>query len=159
MFFQVTLIYMRVLVQRVIKASVKVEEKTVGEITKGLLLLVGITHTDTEKDVNWLAKKVLNLRVFEDSEGKMNQSLLDVNGSILCVSQFTLYGDARKGNRPGFSEAAHPEQAQKLYNLFVDSLKQTGKVLVETGKFAAYMQVELINDGPVTLMLESPIAE
>ncbi len=150
---------MRVMVQRVSKASVTVEEKVVGSIGKGLLLFVGITHTDSQKDVNWLAKKVLNLRIFEDEEGKMNQSLLDVGGSILCVSQFTLYGDARKGNRPGFSEAAPPEEAQKTYLAFIDSLKQTGKVLVETGKFAAMMQVSLINDGPVTLMLESPPAD
>ncbi len=147
---------MRVLIQRVTKASVKVEGKTIGAITNGLLLLVGITHSDTEKDVKWLAKKILNLRIFEDDEGKMNRSLLDVGGSILSVSQFTLYGDARKGNRPGFGQAAPPEEAQKTYAMFVDSLKQTGKVIVETGKFAAYMQVELINDGPVTLLLESP---
>ncbi|ACF14306.1 D-tyrosyl-tRNA(Tyr) deacylase [Chloroherpeton thalassium ATCC 35110] len=150
---------MRVLVQRVAHASVVVAGETIGKISRGLLLLVGVTHTDSQNDLEWMAKKILKLRIFEDDEGKMNRSVEDVGGAILAVSQFTLYGDARKGNRPSFLEAARPEQAQASYQDFVKMLKLLGSVPVETGQFAAHMEVSLLNDGPVTLMLESPTKE
>lgn len=145
---------MRIVLQRVKKAKVTVEGQIVGEISHGLLLLVGITHEDSEKDIQFLANKVLNLRIFEDATGKMNHSLLDVGGSILSVSQFTLYGDCRKGRRPNFMEAAKPEQALPLYEKFNEELRQAG-IQVETGVFGAMMDVSLVNDGPVTLILES----
>lgn len=145
---------MKIVLQRVKKASVTVEEKIVGEINEGLLLLVGITHDDTIKDAEFLADKIVNLRIFEDDEGKMNLSLKDVGGQILSVSQFTLYGDARKGRRPNFMAAAKPDIAEPLYEKFNEILRQKG-VQVETGIFGAMMEVSLINDGPVTLILES----
>jgi len=150
---------MRVLVQRVAHASVKVEGKTIGKIARGLLLLVGITHSDSEKDLEWMAKKILKLRIFEDDAGKMNRSVEDIGGEILVISQFTLYGDARKGNRPSFVAAARPEQAEKRYDDFVQILKAYGTAPIETGQFAAHMEVSLLNDGPVTLMLETPTTE
>ncbi|OGX78165.1 D-tyrosyl-tRNA(Tyr) deacylase [Exiguobacterium sp. SH31] len=144
---------MRVLLQRVKEASVKVDEQTVGQIDAGYLLLVGVTHEDTEQEVNWLADKVAGLRVFEDAEEKMNLSIQDVAGKVLSVSQFTLYGDTSKGRRPAFTQAAKPDIAERLYEQFNARLRTHGLV-VETGKFGAMMDVGLVNDGPVTLMLE-----
>lgn len=145
---------MRIVVQRSKEANVKVNNEIVGSITKGLVLLVGITHDDTREDAAFLADKVVNLRIFEDEQDKMNLSLLDVDGSILSVSQFTLYGDCRKGRRPNFMAAAKPDYALELYHHFNDLLRLKG-VQVETGEFGAMMDVQLINDGPVTLLLES----
>lgn len=145
---------MRVVLQRSKQANVKVNDEIIGQITHGFVLLVGITHTDTTEDVNYIAEKIVNLRVFEDDEGKMNLSLLDVGGEILSVSQFTLYGDCRKGRRPSFTDAAKPEYANNLYEEFNRALAAKG-VKVETGKFGAMMDVSLTNDGPVTLILES----
>ncbi|QQZ10751.1 D-aminoacyl-tRNA deacylase [Heyndrickxia vini] len=145
---------MRVVLQRSKQANVKVDGEIVGEITNGFVLLVGITHNDTEADVKYLADKIVNLRVFEDENEKMNFSLLDVGGQILSVSQFTLYGDCRKGRRPNFMDAAKPEKAEILYNLFNHMLRDKG-VFVATGQFGAMMDVSLINDGPVTLIVES----
>ncbi len=145
---------MRVLLQRVESASVSVDDKVVGQVGPGLLLLVGVTHEDTEKQAIALAEKAANLRIFSDDEEKMNLSLLDVEGEALVVSQFTLYGDCRKGRRPAFTEAAPPDRANELYLKFVDHLKSLG-VKVETGQFQAMMKISLINDGPVTLMLEN----
>lgn len=144
---------MKVVLQRSKQARVSVDGEIVGEIDKGFVLLVGFTHTDTEETCEWMAEKIVHLRVFEDDEGKMNRSLIDVSGSILSVSQFTLYGDCKKGRRPNFMDAARPEQAEFLYDYFNKVLKEKG-VSVETGKFGAMMDVELINDGPVTLILE-----
>lgn len=145
---------MRIVVQRSKQATVTVNEKTVGEIDSGLVLLVGITHDDTEEDARYLADKIVNLRIFEDESGKMNDSLLDVGGSILSISQFTLYGDCRKGRRPNFMGAAKPEQAESLYNYF-NRLLMEKNIKVETGEFGAMMDVSLINDGPVTLIVDS----
>ncbi|QOY36310.1 D-aminoacyl-tRNA deacylase [Anaerobacillus isosaccharinicus] len=145
---------MRVVVQRTKQASVVVEDKTVGQIDFGFMLLVGVTHDDTEEDVAFLAEKIVNLRVFEDEAGKMNLSLLDVGGQILSVSQFTLYGDCRKGRRPNFMGAAKPDVAENLYNLLNNKLREKG-IKVETGIFGAMMDVQLLNHGPVTLIVES----
>lgn len=145
---------MRVVVQRTKQASVVVDDKTVGQIDFGFMLLVGVTHDDTEEDVAFLAEKIVNLRVFEDEAGKMNLSLLDVGGQILSVSQFTLYGDCRKGRRPNFMSAAKPDVAETLYNLLNEKLREKG-VKVETGIFGAMMDVQLLNHGPVTLIVES----
>ncbi|MBL5766124.1 D-tyrosyl-tRNA(Tyr) deacylase [Heyndrickxia sporothermodurans] len=145
---------MRVVLQRSKQANVKVNGEVVGEITNGFVLLVGITHNDTEADVKYLADKIVNLRIFEDENEKMNYSLLDVGGQILSVSQFTLYGDCRKGRRPNFMDAAKPEKAEILYNLFNHMLRDKG-VFVATGQFGSMMDVSLINDGPVTLIVES----
>ncbi len=144
---------MRVLLQRVKEASVTVDEEIVGSIDAGYLLLVGVTHEDTEAEVNWLADKVAGLRVFEDADEKMNLSIQDIAGKVLSVSQFTLYGDTLKGRRPAFTQAAKPDVAETLYEKFNDRLRTHGLV-VETGKFGAMMDVALVNDGPVTLMLE-----
>ena len=144
---------MRVLLQRVKEASVTVEEEVVGKIGTGYLLLVGVTHEDTEEEVNWLADKVAGLRVFEDEFEKMNLSIQDVDGQILSVSQFTLYGDTMKGRRPAFTKAAKPDVAEALYETFNARLRSHG-LTVETGRFGAMMDVALVNDGPVTLMLE-----
>lgn len=145
---------MRVVIQRVSRASVTVDAKIIGEIEKGFLVLLGITHTDTESDARWLAEKVAGLRLFEDENGKMNQDLDQVGGSILVVSQFTLYGDAQKGRRPSFVDASGPEHAIPLYEAFINALRALG-ITVATGQFGAMMQVELVNDGPVTLIVES----
>ncbi|MEW9667250.1 D-aminoacyl-tRNA deacylase [Ammoniphilus sp. 3BR4] len=145
---------MRVVVQRSKEAQVTVEGRLAGSIECGLVVLVGITHEDTEEDVRFLAEKVANLRIFEDDSGKMNHSLLDIRGSILSVSQFTLYGDCRKGRRPNFMAAARPDHAERLYELFNEQLRQMD-VPVETGVFGAMMQVSLVNDGPVTLIIDS----
>ncbi|KYC59327.1 D-aminoacyl-tRNA deacylase [Heyndrickxia coagulans] len=145
---------MRVVLQRSKEACVTVGGEVAGSITKGFVLLVGVTHEDTEKDAAYLADKIVHLRVFEDEQGKMNLSLLDTGGDILSVSQFTLYGDCRKGRRPNFMAAAKPGQAEKLYHLFNRKLEEMG-VHVETGRFGEMMDVRLVNDGPVTLILES----
>ncbi|AND41624.1 MULTISPECIES: D-aminoacyl-tRNA deacylase [Cytobacillus] len=145
---------MRVVVQRSKEASVTVDGKTVGSIKKGFVLLVGVTHEDKEEDAAFLADKIANLRVFEDENGKMNFSLLDQEGEILSVSQFTLYGDCRKGRRPNFMEAASPAHAVNIYDAFNRYLEAKG-LKVETGVFGAMMDVQLTNDGPVTLILES----
>jgi D-aminoacyl-tRNA deacylase len=145
---------MRVVVQRSKNAKVTVNGEVTGQITKGLVLLVGVTHNDKEEEAVFLADKIVNLRIFEDDAGKMNLSLLEVGGEILSVSQFTLYGDCRKGRRPNFMEAARPEQANQLYERFNQLLREKG-IRVETGIFGAMMDVELINDGPVTLIVES----
>lgn len=148
------LIRMRVVAQRVTRASVTVDGAAIGEIGKGLLLLVGVGKDDSEADADYLAEKVMGLRVFEDDAGKMNLSVLEANGELLAVSQFTLYGDVRRGKRPSFDEAALPEQANQLYEYFVTRLRAAG-ARCETGRFRAMMQVELVNDGPVTLLMDS----
>ncbi|MGC8228595.1 D-aminoacyl-tRNA deacylase [Pseudobacillus badius] len=145
---------MKVVLQRSKEASVTVAEKVVGRIDSGLVLLVGVTHEDGEEEAAYLAEKIVHLRIFEDEEGKMNRSLLDVGGAILSVSQFTLYGDCRKGRRPNFMGAAKGEQAERVYDRFNELLKEKG-VHVETGEFGAMMDVSLVNDGPVTFILES----
>ncbi len=144
---------MRIVLQRCKQASVTVDGKVVGEIGKGFMLLVGITHEDTDEQIQYLADKIVNLRVFEDEEGKMNRSLLDVGGDILSVSQFTLYGETAKGRRPSFTAAARPDFAEPMYEKFNEALRERS-VTVETGVFGAMMDVSLINDGPVTLILE-----
>jgi D-tyrosyl-tRNA(Tyr) deacylase len=144
---------MRVVLQRVAQARVTVEGRVTGEIGRGLLLLAGFTDGDTEETLRWMADKVVGLRVFTDAEGKMNLSVEEVDGAVLVVSQFTLYGDARKGRRPSFVDAARPEVAIPLYERFVALLRAAGRP-VATGEFGAMMQVELTNDGPVTLVLE-----
>jgi D-aminoacyl-tRNA deacylase len=145
---------MRVVLQRVSRASVTVEGGVTGRIGPGLLLLVGFTSGDSEADLIWMADKLLGLRVFNDPDGKMNLSLRDVEGGLLVVSQFTLYGDTRKGRRPSFVQAAHPDRAIPLYKRFVGLLRERAPGPVETGEFGAMMEVELVNDGPVTLVLE-----
>jgi D-tyrosyl-tRNA(Tyr) deacylase len=144
---------MRAVVQRVSRASVTVGGEVVGAIGPGLVILLGVTHEDGPAEADWLARKIAGLRIFEDSAGKMNLSLLDVEGQALVVSQFTLYGDARKGRRPSFVDAARPEIAAPLIRRFAETLRQHG-VSVEMGVFGAYMLVEIHNEGPVTLMLE-----
>lgn len=144
---------MRVLLQRVSRAAVRVDGRTTGEIARGFCLLVGFTHGDTDAHCVWMADKVTGLRLFADAEGKMNLGLDDVGGAVLVVSQFTLYGDAAKGRRPSFVDAARPEVAVPLYERFVSLLRERG-LTVATGEFGAMMDVELVNDGPVTLWLE-----
>lgn len=146
---------MKTVVQRCSRAEVRIGGETVGKIGLGFVLLVGITHEDTEKDAEWMAKKVASLRVFEDDERKMNRAITEVNGAVLSISQFTLYGDARKGNRPSFVRAARPEVAEPLYNRFNTLLRTEYGLTVETGVFGADMQVDFINDGPVTILLET----
>ncbi|MEK6302164.1 MAG: D-aminoacyl-tRNA deacylase [Acidobacteriota bacterium] len=145
---------MRAVVQRVTKARVDVGAETVGEIDAGLLVLLGVARDDASEDADYLADKIINLRIFADDEGKMNRSLLDTGGSMLAVSQFTLYGDTRKGRRPSFIEAAEPEKANSLYEYFVGGARSLG-VKVETGVFQAMMKVSLTNDGPVTILIDS----
>lgn len=145
---------MRVLLQRVSRAEVRIDGRVAGRIGAGFCLLVGFTHGDTDAQVTWMADKVIGLRLFADENGKMNRALAEIDGgAILVVSQFTLYGDARKGRRPSFVDAARPEAAVPLYEQFVSLLRASG-VRVETGEFGAMMEVELVNDGPVTLWLE-----
>lgn len=144
---------MRVVLQRVSRASVTIEGTVVGEIGRGLVLLVGFTAGDDEETLRWMAEKVYGLRIFSDDEGKMNRSLEEIGADLLVVSQFTLYGDTSRGRRPSFVQAARPEEAIPLYERFVRLLREMGP-RVETGEFGAMMQVELVNDGPVTLVLE-----
>ena len=145
---------MRAVVQRVSSSRVTVDERVTGEVKKGLLVLLGVTHDDTSKDVDYMVDKVTNLRIFEDENDKMNLSLKDIEGEVMAVSQFTLYGDARKGRRPSFSDAARPDVANPLYEEFVEKLRAQG-ITVGTGEFGAHMMVELTNDGLVTILLES----
>ncbi len=144
---------MRVVVQRSLHSKVVVEEKIVGEISSGLVLLVGFTPGDTELDIDYMVKKVLNLRIFDDENGVMNKSILEVGGSILSISQFTLYGDAKKGNRPSYIKAMPGSEATKYYDLFNQKLRN--QIEVQTGIFGADMRVEITNDGPITILLES----
>jgi D-aminoacyl-tRNA deacylase len=145
---------MRAVIQRVAEARVSVGEEIVGGIGRGLCILLGIGVNDSEKDAEFLASKIGNLRIFADEQGKMNRSVRDIHGELLVISQFTLYGDCRKGNRPSFSAAADPEPAKSLYDNFVQRLRQT-ELKVVTGEFRAHMKVALVNDGPVTLILET----
>ena len=145
---------MRAVVQRVSRSEVTVDGRTTGKINKGLLVLLGVTHGDTSKDVDYIVDKTINLRIFEDENDKMNLSLKDIGGEMLAVSQFTLYGDCRKGRRPSFTNAAAPEEADKLYQEFVKKVSEQG-INTETGEFGAHMMVDLVNDGPVTILLES----
>lgn len=148
---------MRVLLQRVKQARVTVDSKIIGEIGSGLLLLIGISHDDIEASVDKMADKIVNLRIFEDENEKMNLSALDVEAEVLVVSQFTLYADTSSGRRPGFSLAAKPEYAEPLIHYWVNALHKLGITKVATGEFGAHMEVELVNDGPVTIMLESDV--
>lgn len=145
---------MRIVVQRVSEASVTVEKNVTGEIKKGLLLLVGIHADDGQDEVDWCCRKISRLRIFEDEDQKMNLSVEDVQGSLLVVSQFTLYGNIKKGTRPSFIEAARPEKAKPLYEYMVKQLRERHNLHVETGEFGAMMDVKLVNDGPVTLIVE-----
>jgi len=145
---------MRAVVQRVSRAAVVVDGNTVGQIDNGLLVFLGVAQSDTDADADYLADKVAGLRIFHDAEGKMNRSVADANGAVLCVSQFTLYGDVRRGKRPSFDEAARPERARELYEYFVAQIRREG-LRCETGVFQTDMKVELINDGPVTILLDS----
>ena len=145
---------MRAVIQRVKHSSVTVDGKVLGEIGDGLLVLLGITHTDTEKEVNWLASKVKDLRIFEDNEGKMNLGLEDIKGELLVISQFTLYGNCIKGRRPGFTEAARPDLAEPLYEKFLEKCRSFG-IKTECGEFGADMKVALLNDGPVTMIIDT----
>ena len=145
---------MRAVIQRVSKASVTVASEIAGEIGPGLLVLLGIHKDDQEQEIKWMVEKIINLRIFEDENGKMNRSLIDTNGAMLVVSQFTLYGDCRKGRRPGYSSAAPPETANTLYQQFIEAVAQKD-IPVASGRFQAHMDVELVNDGPVTLLLDS----
>ena len=145
---------MRVVLQRVSHASVTVEEKVIGQIQRGFLLLVGVTHDDVMEDMEYLVRKIVQMRIFEDEEGKLNRSIQDIGGEILSVSQFTLYADTKKGNRPSFSKAAPGDVAIEMFDQFNALLRETG-ISVETGQFGADMKVELLNDGPVTILLDS----
>ena len=145
---------MKVVVQRVKSASVTVENEQIGAIKNGLLLLVGIHQEDTKEQLQWMCEKILKLRIFEDEEEKMNLSVTDVDGGILVVSQFTLYGDAKKGTRPSFIQVARPEKAEPMYEEMIQYFKEHSELHIQTGKFGAMMDVALVNDGPVTLILE-----
>ncbi|KKE80547.1 MULTISPECIES: D-aminoacyl-tRNA deacylase [Bacillaceae] len=145
---------MKAVIQRARNANVKVDGKVIGEIDNGFVVLLGVTHDDNEEDMDYLVKKIVHLRVFEDENGKMNDSLLDIGGSILSISQFTLYGDTRKGRRPSFTKAANPEIANELYNKFNKKLEEQG-ILVQTGEFGAMMDVSLTNVGPVTFIIDT----
>ena len=146
---------MKLILQRTSRASVSVDGKIVGQINQGLMVLIGITHSDTKENADALIKKLINLRVFNDEQGKMNLSIQDVRGEFLVISQFTLYGNAKKGNRPSYVDAAPPDVAIPLYEYFIDSLMVESQLKVETGIFGAMMDVELVNSGPVTIILES----
>ena len=145
---------MRVVLQRVAHASVTVEEKVIGKIQRGFLLLVGVTHDDAMEDMEYLVRKIVQMRIFEDEEGKLNRSIQDIGGEILSVSQFTLYADTKKGNRPSFSKSAPGDVALEMFEQFNGLLRDTG-IPVETGQFGADMKVDLLNDGPVTILLDS----
>ncbi|HVW08213.1 MAG TPA: D-aminoacyl-tRNA deacylase [Bryobacteraceae bacterium] len=146
---------MRALIQRVIRAAVRVEGITKGSIGSGMLVLLGVAAADTEKDADYLADKLIHLRIFSDEAGKMNRSALDARAAFLVVSQFTLYGDCRKGRRPAFDAAAPPARARELYEYFTEKIRESG-IETQTGVFQAHMEVELVNDGPVTFLIESP---
>jgi len=146
---------LRAVVQRVTQASVTISGNNVAQIEKGLLVFLGISKSDQESDISWMADKIVNLRIFEDGQNKMNESLLDVNGEVLVVSQFTLYGDCRKGRRPSFSDSATPDKARVLYDKFLSYLKENYRINVQQGEFQAHMKVNIVNDGPVTLLLDS----
>jgi D-aminoacyl-tRNA deacylase len=146
---------MRVIIQRVSEASVTIEEKLHSAISKGFLLLVGIEETDSQKDIDWLVNKILNMRIFNDEKGRMNSPILDINVEVLIVSQFTLFASIKKGNRPSFIRSAKPEIAIPLYRSFIYSMNQTIKKEVKTGVFGADMKVQLTNEGPVTILLDS----
>lgn len=146
---------MRVILQRVSEASVKIDNEVNGFIQKGILILIGIEHEDAQTDADWLIQKINGLRIFPDNEGKMNLSIQDINGSFLVVSQFTLHASTKKGNRPSYIQAARPEKAIPLYNYFVEQLEKSSKLSVETGIFGADMKVSLVNDGPVTIFIDS----
>jgi D-tyrosyl-tRNA(Tyr) deacylase len=148
---------MRAVVQRVLRSSVTVDGEIVGQIERGLLVLLGVHRNDTPEQARWLADKVAGLRIFQDADGKMNVSVQDAGGGVLAVSQFTLYGDCQKGRRPSFIDAAQPETAQPLYEQFTNHLRALG-IPVATGRFGADMQVELVNDGPVTIIIDTPHA-
>jgi len=145
---------MRVVIQRVSASSVKVDERTVGEIAAGVMLLIGIDEEDETADADWLVQKILNLRVFGDEEGKMNRSIIDIKGEILCISQFTLIADYKKGNRPSFIKAAKPDKAIPLFEYFKNEISKSG-LKTESGIFGADMEVSLVNDGPVTILMDS----
>ncbi|PIR76346.1 MAG: D-tyrosyl-tRNA(Tyr) deacylase [Candidatus Magasanikbacteria bacterium CG10_big_fil_rev_8_21_14_0_10_42_10] len=145
---------MKAVIQRVSRARAEVGDKVVGQIADGLLVLLGITHGDTEADADKLVEKIIKLRIFEDMDGKMNESVSDIDGGILVVSQFTLYADCSKGTRPGFGDAARPEEAEPLYDYFVQKCIDT-QLHVETGEFGEHMMLDFVNDGPVTILLES----
>lgn len=145
---------MRAVVQRVSRAKVTVDGEVTGEIARGLMVLLGVSEDDTQDDVNYLAEKIVSLRIFPDDDGKMNLSLSEISGQMLIVSQFTLYGDCRKGRRPSFIKAARPDQADSLYRIFVAEVQGRG-IKTATGRFQAQMDVELVNDGPVTLLVDS----
>ncbi|MDY0236683.1 MAG: D-aminoacyl-tRNA deacylase [Gudongella sp.] len=145
---------MRAVVQRVNRADVRVDNKIIGNIKKGLLVYLGIGKEDDSSDIDYLVKKVIGLRIFEDNNEKMNLSISDINGEILVISQFTLYGDVRKGKRPSFTDSAHPNIGNDYYMKFVEKVKESG-IKVQTGEFGAHMEVEYINDGPVTILIDS----
>ena len=145
---------MRAVVQRVSRASVKINGEFTGKIAEGLLVLLGVAHEDSESDADYLAAKIAGLRIFEDEEGKMNRSVIDIGGAVLAVSQFTLFGDVRRGKRPSFDAAAGPERARALYKYFVDRIRALG-LPCETGRFQEMMEVDLVNQGPVTILLDS----
>jgi D-tyrosyl-tRNA(Tyr) deacylase len=146
---------MKLIIQRVSQAAVQIEQKVVGQIGPGLLVLIGITHSDTKESADILIKKLVGLRIFSDEQGKMNHSVKDISGSLLVVSQFTLYANTKKGNRPSYIDAASPELAIPLYEYFIENLRIASELHVETGVFGAMMDVSLVNSGPVTLVLES----
>lgn len=147
---------MRAILQRVLKpASVHIDGQINGKIDKGLVIFLGIEESDSIEDINWVARKLCNMRIFNDTEGKMNLSLDDIDGELLIISQFTLYASTKKGNRPSFIRSAKPELAEKMYNMFIDHVKIEHKIKVETGIFGADMKVDFINDGPVTIILDS----
>ena len=145
---------MKAVIQRVTQASVQIDNAVIGSIKNGILILVGFHREDTHDTIEWVVNKVLQLRIFTDSEGKMNESVIDIKGEILVVSQFTLYGSVKKGTRPSFIEAAKPGEAEKLYDYFLNYLKKESPVTIEAGEFGADMKVSLINDGPVTLIID-----
>lgn len=147
---------MRLVIQRVKRAAVTIEGRERREIGQGMCVLIGVTHADTESSADWLAEKMAGLRIFEDSDGKINLSLQDIDGEVLLVSQFSLYASCAKGRRPGFSDAAAPEHAEKIYNYFVSKVEGLGLKRVSCGEFGADMEVEIINDGPLTFIIDSP---
>lgn len=150
---------MRIVVQRVSSSSVSIDDITVGSIEKGLLILLGIEIDDTNEDADWLIQKVNSLRIFSDEEGKMNLSIQDIQGSFLVVSQFTLYASTKKGNRPSYIKSARPEHAIPLYNYFIEQVKLISQLPISTGVFGADMKVDLVNDGPVTIIIDSKLKE